>query len=239
MMNPVKAMITGAAGGLGSELAVQLARQKADLLLVDKASRALDHLSDQIMSEGLDEPGVCSLDFAIAGSEEYEKLVQLLIEEYGGLDVVIHCAAAFHGLQPMDQVSASHWLECMQVNVNAAWLLTNACLPLLKRSSQGRVVFIHDDQQVPESAYWGAYGVSKAALSSLGKILKEELDNSEVQVVNIYPGPMQTSLRARAYLAENPQSLQTAADAATAVLQKLSVLQATADQAAEDQATED
>jgi NAD(P)-dependent dehydrogenase (short-subunit alcohol dehydrogenase family) len=220
-MNPLRVIITGAAGGLGSALALQLARQNASLLLLDKASGDLDALSDRICAQGLDKPGICPLDLAISGPEEFKKLVEIMQQEYGGLDAVIHCAAAFHGLQPMDQVPTDQWLECMQVNVNAVWLLTISCLPLLKSSGRGRVIFIQDDEQTSGSAYWGAYGTSKAAMSSLGRILDAELSGMGVQVLNFYPGPMKTALRARAYLAENPQSLRLPAAAAEEIIREM------------------
>ena len=106
-MEQLKILIIGAAGGLGAALASQLADKGADLLLVDKKSRELDALSDHIFSKGLNEPGVCIIDLASAGSTEFESLADIMETQYGGLDVVFHCAAAFAGLQPMDQISVS------------------------------------------------------------------------------------------------------------------------------------
>ena len=103
----LKILITGASGGLGSALAIQLAHMDTDLLLLDKASRDLDALSDEICAQNQPEPGVCALDLSKSGPVDYQNLVKILQEEYGGLDVIIHCAAAFQGLQPIDQVSAS------------------------------------------------------------------------------------------------------------------------------------
>ena len=220
-MDQLKVLITGAAGGLGSELAMQLAGNGANLLLLDKDSRGLDTLSDKICAANLEEPGLCPLNLANSGAHEFESLVDILQTQYGGLDVFIHCAAAFQGLQPIDQVSSTQWQECMQVNVNTAWLATVTFLPLLKASVKGRVVFIHENMHVSGSAYWGAYGVSKAALYSLGRILEEELQGTGVVVLNHRPGPMRTSLRARAYLAEDPQSIQDPARTASQIISEL------------------
>ena len=220
-MKQLKILITGAAGGLGSAIADQLARKGVNLLLMDKNSRALDVISDRIRAAGLENPGLCTLDLANSGRDEFQSLVDILRGEYAGLDVIIHCAATFEGLQSMDQIDAVQWLECMQVNVNAAWLLTKSCLALLKSSGRGRVVFIQEDERVFTSAYYGVYGVSKAALRSLGSILEEELEGTGVQVLNVYPGPMRTELRARAYLAENPNSLQEPTQAAKGIIDLL------------------
>ena len=104
-MKRLKVLITGATGGLGSALAIQLAHRGANLLLLDKSSEDLDALSDEIRAQNQEEPGVCDLDLSKSGPAEYTNLVNILQQEYGGLDAIIHCAAVFQGLQPMDQVS--------------------------------------------------------------------------------------------------------------------------------------
>jgi len=196
-----------------------LASLGANLLLVDKDSVNLDRLSDRICAKGYEEPGVCPLNLALTGPAEFDRLAGILRTKFDGLDVIVHCAAAFQGLQPLDQVAGDQWLECMQVNVNAAWLATMACFPLLKSSGKGRVVFIHD--KASASAYWGAYGVSKAALAGLGIILGEECEGTSIKVLNIDPGPIRTALRARAYLAEDPLTVKETAIAAANIIREL------------------
>ncbi len=71
---------------------------------------------------------------------------------------------------------------------------------------------------VTGSAYLGAYGASKAALNRLGRVLEEELQSTAVEVLNHCPGPMRTALRARAYLAEHPQSIQDPAQTASQII---------------------
>ena len=79
-------------------------------------------------------------------------------------------------------------------------------------------MLIHEDQKVMNSAYWGAYGVSKASLQSLGTIMSEEFQGTRVEVLNVYHGPMRTSLRASAYLSEDPDSVKHPVDAAAAIV---------------------
>lgn len=220
-MEKLKILITGACGGLGSALSRQLAGQGANLLLLDKTAKGLDAISDQICEMGLDAPGTCTLDLAKSGPEAYESLCDLLQREYGGLDVFIHCAAVFQGLQPLDHVDYQDWLECMQVNLHSAWMIASSCMPLLKAADKGKVVLIQESEAVTASAYWGAYGISKAALNSLGQILQEELDGTSVELIQCSPGPMRTALRARAYLAEDPQTLQDPESAAESIARQI------------------
>jgi NAD(P)-dependent dehydrogenase (short-subunit alcohol dehydrogenase family) len=198
-------LITGAAGGLGSALACECAGAGADLILLDKDRRGLGTLSDRITGMGLDPPGLYPLDLAGSGVDEFNDLAETVGREFNGLDVLVHCAVDFEGLQPLDQVEPHHWLRSMQVNVNAPWLLSCACLPLLKQSAQGYLLFLLDDLETVTDAYWGAYGTAKAALAGLVRQFEASLGNSTVTVRGIIPGAMRGGFRARAYHAENPQ----------------------------------
>ena len=197
-------LITGAAGGLGSALALQCASLGADLVLLDKNRRGLGELSDRITSQGSTSPGLYPLDLAGAGPAEFDDLLQTLGSEFGGLYALVHCALDFDGLQPLDQVAPQDWLRSMQVNVNAPWLLSSTVLPLLKKSENGRLFFILDDLEAVTGAYWGAYGTGKAALTGLVRQFDEMLSNTTIFVRGINPGVMRTGLRAKIYQAENP-----------------------------------
>ena len=197
-------LITGAAGGLGAALALQCAGAGADLVLLDKDRRALNQLSDKITDQDLTPPGLYPMDLAGAGVDDFNELVEIIRSEFGGLYALIHCALDFDGLQPLEQVAPQDWLQSMQVNVNAPWLLSCALLPLLKQSINGRLFFMLDDLETVTGAYWGAYGTGKAALTGLVKQFDETLSNTAVSVRGINPGAMRTGFRARVYHAENP-----------------------------------
>lgn len=205
MANPVKTiLITGAAGGLGSALALVCANAGDRLILLDKDRRGLGELSDMITGMGRDSPGLYPLDLAGSGIDEFNDLVAVIGSEYGSLDALVHCAVDFDGLQPLDQVNPQDWLRSMQVNVNAPWLLSCSCLPLLKQSGQGRLVFMLDELGTVTDAYWGAYGAAKSALTGLARQFAAALEGGSVTVLGVVPGPMRTAFRARVFQAEDP-----------------------------------
>jgi len=201
---PPVILITGANGGLGKALALACAERGAQLVLLDQRKRELEVLCDRVEAVGAPAPGFCDVDLAKVGPEELEQLVAGLTEAYGGIDVLVHAAARFDGLRPMDQVIPSEWLLDMQVNLNAAWLLTRSCLAALHERA-GTLVFFEDNNAVGK-AYWGSYGVAKAATAALAATLEEELEAGPCRVIRMDPGPMRTPLRAAAYIAEDPLS---------------------------------
>jgi len=198
-------LVTGATGGLGTAVALACAAEGAQLVLLGRKSKPLERLCDQIEALGAPAPGYCALDLATAGPDAVEELLDGLVEAYGGIDGLVHCAARFESLRPFELEQPQDWLLDLQVNLNAAWLFTRACLPSL-RERAGTVVFFKDGNAVGE-AYWGGYGVAKAALAAMADMLAEELESGPVTVLNIEPGPLRTGLRAAAYLAEDPNTI--------------------------------
>ena len=197
-------LITGAAGGLGSALAIACAAEGANLLLLDMNRRKLGELSDRITDRGMQAPGLYPMDLSAAGIDDFNTLTEVVQSEFGGLDALIHCAMDFEGLQPLEQIEPQKWLKSMQVNLNAPWLLSCTCLPLLKKSASGRLFFLLDDADKVKDAYWGAYGTAKIALTGLVEQFEASLSNTDIVVRGIDPGPMRTGFRAMAYHAENP-----------------------------------
>jgi NAD(P)-dependent dehydrogenase (short-subunit alcohol dehydrogenase family) len=91
----------------------------------------------------------------------------------------------------------------MHVNVNAAFALTQVCVPLLKKSSDASVVFTSSNLGRRGRALWGAYAVSKAAIEGLSQVLADELQPAGVRVNCINPVRARTNMRLQAYPAED------------------------------------
>lgn len=196
-------LVTGAAGGLGSALAGIAALNQWQVVMVDKDKRGLERCYDRLVDKGAREPYLHVTDLASIGPDECDQLVTVLQEQVGGLNALVHCAVSFPGLQPLDLIEPNDWLQQMQVNVNAPWLLSNKLIPLLKQSENASLVFLMDEQ-VENRPLWGAYGTSKAALRSLAAQFRAELNNSSISVHAIDPGAMRTSLRSSVFHSENP-----------------------------------
>lgn len=220
-MNGKTIIVTGAAGGLGSALSLACVQAGFNTVMLDCDRRGLEAAYDGITEAGLPDPALYPLDLAGAGPEEFEQLLETVKAEFGGLDALVHCAARFQGLTPLEQVSPPEWLMNIQVNLNAAWLLSAQALPLLRESGQGRLYFMLEDLPRMEGAFWGAYGVSKHALRALVSQFAAECKSSSVQVLGINPGPLQSALRSVAYHSENPALQPAPALAAEKIRQYL------------------
>lgn len=198
------ALVTGASRGIGWQVALGLAREGAHVIAVARTSGALEELDDAIKAEG----GSATLvPMDLRDFEAYGRLAASLDERWGKLDILVANAGALGVLSPLTHIEPKTWVEVMDVNVNASWMLIRALDPLLQKSGAGRAIFVTSGAGDRPLAYWGAYSVSKAALNMLGQIYAAENDKTNVRVNLINPGPMRTAMRARAFPAEDPATL--------------------------------
>ena len=200
-------IVTGAAGGIGSEVAKAYARHGATVVLLDKQLPALEKVYDAIVADGSPQPALYPLDLKGANAQDYQQLVQRISDNFGRLDGLVHCAASLGQLAPAVHQDLKTWGETLHINLTAAFLLTQACLPLLQNTStQSFIVFTTDSNQ--NKAYWGAYGISKAGLENLCQQLAKELAaENKVRVCCLDPGQTRTALHDRAYPAKDPKQL--------------------------------
>ncbi|MBE9550377.1 MAG: SDR family NAD(P)-dependent oxidoreductase [Proteobacteria bacterium] len=215
-------LITGAAGGFGSELALQLGRLAAedglDLILLDNNEAGLDQLADRIQDDCGYEPLIYPLDLETSSIDQYNQMVAAFEKQLGKLDMLMHTAARFTSLAPMVHADPVEWLRVLQTNLNGPWLLTRACVPLLKQAGSARLIFMLEDIDTMREANWGSYGVSKVALSALVEQLKGELAQDGIRVNGINPGPMRTTLRAKAWMPSAEDPAQPVEDVAKRII---------------------
>ncbi len=194
-------LVTGAYGGLGDASARACAAAGATLVLLGRKVPKLGRTYDALKAMGR-EPALYPLDLAGADPADYETMAATIERELGGLHGILHCAAEFTGLQPLETTPPEDFLRQVHVNLTAPWLLTQACLPLLRKQDDSAVVFVLDDLARVNRAYWGGYGIAKAALEGLFRTLHDETELGPVRVSALQPGPMRSALRGRAYVEE-------------------------------------
>lgn len=203
-------LFTGAGGGLGSALARACASLGASVVLSGRNVRKLEAVYDAIVEAGCPRPSIAPLDLERADANQYTGLADAVRNEFGRLDGLVHAAALLGERAPIEHYDVVKWMRVMHVNVNAAFILTQALLPLLRLSEDASVVFVTSGVSTRGRAYWGAYAASKFALEGLMQVLADETDTTtRIRVNSVNPGKMRTPLRAAAYPGETPEALPT------------------------------
>jgi NAD(P)-dependent dehydrogenase (short-subunit alcohol dehydrogenase family) len=201
-------LVTGAGGGLGSTAALALAKQGAQIILLDKSIPKLEAVYDAIKTANAPEAILYPFDLEGANEDEYQELASKIDEKFGSLQGLLHSAVEFSGFTPLSVLSTKDWGHTLNVNLNAPFLLSRVLLPVLQKSETASIVFTSDSFARTAPAFSGAYGVSKIALEGLAKILAEELESfNKIRVNTLIPGTVDSPLRTRAYPAEDKTKL--------------------------------
>lgn len=214
------ALVTGAAGALGGALVGQLMASGWDCIALDRNRRGLEQLHDRLAAEGA-APLVVPLDLAGAGPQHFDELAESLESQFGRLDALVHAAAEFRALTPLEHHPADEWMKTLQAGLTGPFLLSQALLPLMRATEGSRMIWVVDDPEGRSKAYWGAYGVTQSSRSALARIMAAECRSDGPEVIEVDPGPFYSPLRSKAWPAENPEDLPTAGQAAGKVMAAL------------------
>ena len=206
-------LITGASDGIGCALALHCAELGAQVILHGRNVQKLEQVYDRI--EALPDaprPSIAVVDFATADSRAYQSLAENLEAEFGRLDGLVHNASMLGDRFPIEQYDVEQWQRVLHVNVTAAFVLTQVCLPMLKEADDPSVVFTSSGVGRVGKAFWGAYAVSKFATEGLSQVLANEHRPGKLRVNCVNPGPTRTGMRREAYPAEDRDALKRPED---------------------------
>jgi NAD(P)-dependent dehydrogenase (short-subunit alcohol dehydrogenase family) len=211
-------LVTGAGDGIGKAVAIGAARLGAAVVLLGRTERKLAETADAIEAlDGAPAPTLCPFDLLTAGLEQYASLGTELARTGEQLDGLVNNASALGRLTPIELYDPATWMEVVHVNLSAQFMITQTCLPLLKKAPQASIIFVSSTVGREGRAYWGAYAVSKFGVEGLMQTLADELaENTRISVNSLNPGKTRTGMRRKAYPGEDPGTLPLPEDVAPA-----------------------
>lgn len=201
-------LLAGVSDNLSAYIAKTLVEHGAFVILLGKNIFKLSKLYDEINEKIPHKTAIYPMDFAQAGQEDYQELFEVLQKEFDHLDGLLHHAHYLHGLTPIANFPAHEWFLTLHINLNAAFLLTQTTLPLLKKSSAASILFT-TCSSAKGSPYFGAHGVSKAGIECFMNMLNIELEINfpHIRVNAIDPGKLKGKTRAKLYPGEDQDDL--------------------------------
>ncbi len=199
-------LVTGAAAGLGRAIAKACAQYGATVVLLDKEMRRLEETYDEIVNAGYPEPAIYPLDMQGAVAKDYADLAENIRTQLGRLDGLVLNAAWLAAFTPISLYDIEMWSKTITINLHANFLLTHACLPVLREAADPSIVFA---DHTSNKAFFGAFGVAKAGLRALCDILADEHDDPKhfMRVNSVDTGPIRTSMRTLNFPGENPATV--------------------------------
>jgi short-subunit dehydrogenase len=184
-------LITGASSGIGEEMAVQLAKAGAKLVLAARRKDRLESLAQSIARSGAPEPLVLECDVTHDG--DLESAVAAAVQKWGRLDVAI-ANAGFGVTGPLKKLTLNDYQRQFDTNVFGVLRTIYATLPELEKS-RGNLAIIGSVAGWVSSPKASPYSMSKFAVRALANAITQELKPEGVKVTLISPGFVISEIR--------------------------------------------
>jgi len=185
------ALITGAADGIGKEIALAFAREGASVGIADIAPESAAATAGHINEQGGQAVGV-PMDVTL--EQSVSEGVAAIIGMFGGIDILVSNAGV-QIVRPIEELSFAEWRRVLAVHLDGAFLTTKACLPAMKASGRGgTIIYMGSVHSKVASPLKAPYVTAKHGLVGLAKVVAKEGAPFGVRTNVICPGFVRTAL---------------------------------------------
>ncbi|CAM2770613.1 3-ketoacyl-ACP reductase [Flavobacterium frigoris] len=212
------ALITGAGKGIGKAIAIALAKEGVNLILVSRTQSDLDEVASEVTKLGVksltliaDVSDIFSVDTAVAEALDKFKTIDILINNAG-----IAAFGKFLELEP------KAWERIIQVNLMGTYYTTRAVLPNMIARQTGDIINISSTAGLKGNALTSAYSASKFAVLGLTESLMQEVRKHNIRVTALTPSTVATEMAKDLKLTDgNPENVMQAEDVAELIIAQL------------------
>src|ERR1041385_5698098 len=185
------AVVTGAASGIGKEIATAYLREGARVAIAD-----LDLKAGQAAAREMDNTGTRAMAVAmdVTQEDQVEAGMAQVVKAYGGIDVLVS-NAGIQIVAPLDQFEFAKWKKLLAIHLDGAFLTTRAALrQMYKQGDGGSIIYMGSVHSKEASALKGPYVTAKHGLIGLAQVVAKEGAKHKVRANVICPGFVRTPL---------------------------------------------
>ncbi len=184
------AIITGAASGIGKEIAIKLAALGGVPVIADLDLAAAEKTAAEIRASGADAFAVA---MNVVDEEQVEKGVAATVAKYGKIDILVS-NAGIQIVHPLVDFPFADWKKLLAIHLDGAFLTTKACLKHMYAANYGRVVYMGSVHSHEASKLKAPYVTAKHGLLGLARVLAKEGAEHNVTANVVCPGFVRTPL---------------------------------------------
>jgi NAD(P)-dependent dehydrogenase (short-subunit alcohol dehydrogenase family) len=176
------ALVTGSTAGIGLAIATSLAREGARVIVTGRTQTGVAKaVADVKAATGGDVVGFAGDLGTAAAAEE-------LVRLHSGIEILVNNLGIFEP-RPFEEISDADWMRFFEVNVLSGVRLARLCLPAMKRTNWGRIIFISSESALQIPVEMIHYGVTKAAQIAVARGLAEAVAGTGITINSVLPGP--------------------------------------------------
>ncbi|WP_067141648.1 SDR family NAD(P)-dependent oxidoreductase [Oceanivirga salmonicida] len=188
-------VITGASDGIGKQIALRLAKEKCQLVLIARNEKKLIEVVKCAKELGAINAKyyICDIRY----TEKLEQTINLIISDFKNIDILINNAGIWQKLMPVDEMDAKMIDDIIQTNLLAVIHTTRLLIPILKRSKEARIINIVSKSGVIAQKNQSVYTASKYGVRGFTEVLKEDLKDTNIKIAGVYQGGTNTKMFAK------------------------------------------
>jgi 3-hydroxybutyrate dehydrogenase len=184
------AIVTGAASGIGKEIAKTFAREGARVVIADLNQQAADATATELGGAGK----ALGVAMDVTNEQQVEAGVARAVQQFGKVDVLVS-NAGIQIVNPLDQFPFADWKKLLSIHLDGAFLTTRAVLPhMYKQGTGGSVIYMGSVHSKEASVLKAPYVTAKHGLIGLAKVVAKEGAKHGVRANVICPGFVRTPL---------------------------------------------
>lgn len=187
------AVVTGAAQGIGRGIALEYAKNGADLMITDINLEKLVNVCEEIKTWG--RKCICQKG-DVSKSQDVRNVVDKTIQEYGKIDILTHAAGILRSCPVIEQ-KEEDWDAVININLRSTFLYCKYVGREMKKQNSGKMVLIDSCASKTGEAFNAVYCASKAGVRLLSQSLALELAKYGINVNSIAPGTINTEMISR------------------------------------------
>ncbi|MCC9066694.1 3-ketoacyl-ACP reductase [Flavobacterium piscisymbiosum] len=212
------ALITGAGKGIGKAIAVALAKEGVNVILVSRTQADVDQLAAETAALGVKS---LALSADVSDINSINSAVEKAFAEFKTIDILINNAgiAAFGNFMTLEPAA---WEKIIQVNLMGTYYTTRAVLPNMIERQTGDIINISSTAGLNGNALTSAYSASKFAVLGLTDSLMQEVRKHNIRVTALTPSTVATDLALDLKLTDgNPDKVMQSEDVAELIIAQL------------------
>ena len=184
------AVITGAASGIGKEIARTFAQAGATVVIADRNVAAAQEAAKELGSSG---PRTLAVAMDVTSESDVESGIADVIATYGRVDLLVSNAGV-QIVAPLDQLPYGDWKRLLAIHLDGAFLTTRAVLRHMYRQGSGSIIYMGSVHSKEASVLKAPYVTAKHGLIGLAKVVAKEGAQHGVRANVICPGFVRTPL---------------------------------------------
>ena len=184
------AIVTGAASGIGREIALRFAAEGAIPVIADLNLEAAEKTAEEIRAKG---GAAMAVAMDVTEEAQVDAAVAEVAEKYGRIDILVS-NAGIQIVKPLVEFDFAAWKKMLAIHLDGAFLTTRACLRHMYKANYGRVIYMGSVHSKEASKLKAPYVTAKHGLLGLAKTLAKEGAEHNVSANVVCPGFVRTPL---------------------------------------------